>query len=41
MSQLLREHAESQFADELAALQKADTRERPTNWALSPWAVVT
>ncbi|MFZ1493010.1 MAG: AAA family ATPase [Candidatus Competibacter denitrificans] len=41
MSQLLREHAESQFADELDALQKADTRERPTNWALSPWAVVT
>lgn len=41
MSQLLREHAESQFADELAALQKADTRERPANWALSPWAVVT
>jgi MoxR-like ATPase len=41
MSQLLREHAESQFADELDALQKADTRERPANWALSPWAVVT
>ena len=41
MSQLLREHAESQFAEELAALQKADTRERPANWALSPWAVVT
>ena len=41
MSQLLREHAESQFADELAALQQADNRERPANWALSPWAVVT
>lgn len=41
MSQLLREHAESQFAEELAALQKADTRERPANWALSPWAVVS
>lgn len=41
MSQLLRQHAESQFADELAALQQADHRERPANWALSPWAVVT
>ncbi|MBK8182422.1 MAG: AAA family ATPase [Candidatus Competibacteraceae bacterium] len=41
MSQLLREHAESQFAEELKALQKTDSRERPTNWALSPWAVVT
>lgn len=41
MSQLLREHAERQFAEELQALQKADNRERPANWALSPWAVVT
>lgn len=41
MSQILREHAETQFAEELEALKKADTRERPANWALSPWAVVT
>ncbi|HAO32753.1 MAG TPA: ATPase [Candidatus Competibacteraceae bacterium] len=41
MSQLLREHAERQFAEELQALQKADNRERPANWVLSPWAVVT
>jgi MoxR-like ATPase len=36
---LLREHAEQQFADELAALARADTRARPPNWRLSPWAV--
>ena len=41
MSQLLRQHAETQYADELAALIAADERQRPTNWAMSPWAVVT
>jgi MoxR-like ATPase len=41
MSQTLREHAEQLFAEELEALQKQDSRERPANWALSPWAVVT
>ena len=41
MSNLLREHAEGQFAEELAELAKADTRQRPPNWKLSPWAVVT
>lgn len=41
MSEILREHAEAQFAEELEALQKTDTRQRPANWALSPWAVVT
>ena len=38
---VLRAHAEQQFADELAALAAADTRERPPNWRLSPWAVAT
>ncbi|MDQ4096381.1 MAG: AAA family ATPase, partial [Actinomycetota bacterium] len=38
---VLRAHAESQFADELAALAKVDDRPRPPNWRLSPWAVVT
>ena len=38
---LLRQHAEQQFADELAALAKADTKTRPPNWKLSPWAVAT
>lgn len=38
---LLRPHAEQQFADELAALARADDRPRPQRWRLSPWAVVT
>lgn len=36
-----RQPAEVQFAAELAAIAAADTKERPPNWALSPWAVVT
>lgn len=39
MSEALRHHAEQSFAHELDELQKADTRQRPTNWNLSPWAV--
>ncbi|GMU84011.1 MAG: ATPase [Planctomycetota bacterium] len=38
---VLRQHAEQEFAEELAALAKADDRPRPANWKLSPWAVVT
>lgn len=38
---VLRPHAEQEFAHELAALAAADTRERPPNWRLSPWDVVT
>ena len=38
---LLREHAEQQFASELAELEKVDKRHRPPNWRLSPWAVTT
>jgi MoxR-like ATPase len=38
-SSLLREHAERQFAEELSELAKADERQRPPNWRLSPWAV--
>ena len=41
MSNVLRQHAEQQFAEELDQLARADTRERPTNWRLSPWAVAT
>lgn len=37
----LRQHAEQNFAHELDELRKADTRQRPTNWNLSPWAVST
>ncbi len=38
---LLREHAEELFALELAELAKVDNKQRPPNWRLSPWAVVT
>ncbi|MGB4259205.1 MAG: AAA family ATPase, partial [Phycisphaerae bacterium] len=38
---LLRPHAEQLYADELAELAKADDRQRPPNWKLSPWAVKT
>ncbi len=38
-SALLRLHAEQQFAEELAELAKADDRQRPPNWKLSPWAI--
>jgi MoxR-like ATPase len=37
---VLRPHAEAQFAHELAALASADDRIRPPGWLLSPWAVV-
>ena len=40
MTQTLRRHAEEQFAEELENLQKVDQRQRPTNWKMSPWAVV-
>ncbi len=36
-----REPAEQQFHAELAALARGDTRQKPPNWQLSPWAVVT
>jgi MoxR-like ATPase len=36
---LLRQHAEQQYAEELAALARADDRPKPQGWTLSPWAV--
>jgi MoxR-like ATPase len=39
--EILRPHAESVFAAELAALAAVDQYQRPRNWKLSPWAVVT
>lgn len=39
MSNILRQHAEDQFAHELAALKEIDSHQRPPNWVLSPWAV--
>ncbi|NNG20920.1 AAA family ATPase [Naumannella sp. ID2617S] len=40
-AELLRPHAEQQYATELAHLAEVDDRPRPANWRLSPWAVVT
>jgi MoxR-like ATPase len=40
-SSVLRRHAEEQFAHELEALARSDTRPRPPRWKLSPWAVST
>ncbi|WIG58064.1 MAG: hypothetical protein OJF49_000809 [Ktedonobacterales bacterium] len=39
LESVLRQHAEQQFAEELAELVKIDDRQRPPNWKLSPWAV--
>lgn len=41
LNAVLREHAEQQYAEELAELKKIDDRQRPPNWVLSPWAVST
>ncbi len=38
---VLRAHAETAYAGELAALAEADDRPRPPNWRLSPWAVTS
>ncbi len=38
---ILRQHAEQQYAEELAELAREDTRQRPPNWQLSPWAART
>ncbi len=38
---VLRQHAEDQYAEELAELAREDKRQRPPNWVLSPWAVRT
>lgn len=38
---IIRPHAETSYAHELAALAASDENRRPTNWRLSPAAVVT
>lgn len=38
---VLRQHAEQQFAEELEELARVDRQQRPPNWRLSPWAVRT
>jgi len=40
-TEILRAHAEDEYADELAALAAPDDRPRPPQWRLSPWAVAT
>src|SRR5215471_19368955 len=39
MTEILRKHAEEEYAEELEQLDKVDQRTRPQNWKLSPWAV--
>jgi len=41
VNEILRQHAETEHAEELAALARADRRARPPRWRLSPWAVAT
>ncbi len=41
VKQVLRRHAEEQYAEELAALARDDGRPRPPSWRMSPWAVRT
>jgi MoxR-like ATPase len=41
VQEVLRQHAEIQFADELAALAAEDRLSRPPQWKLSPQAVTT
>lgn len=38
---ILRPHAEVAYEKELKRLSKVDTKPKPGNWNLSPWAVVT
>jgi MoxR-like ATPase len=40
-NEVLRPHAEDQYAEELARLAEHDERPRPPGWRLSPWAVTT
>lgn len=38
---IIRPHAEATYAEELTVLAETDKNQRPPNWKLSPWAVVT
>ncbi|MCH2022769.1 MAG: AAA family ATPase [Saprospiraceae bacterium] len=38
---LLKQHAEVEYAKELKAIAKLDNYQKPINWNLSPWSVVT
>ena len=41
MPQIIRQHAEIQFSEEIEAIKKLDTALRPPNWLMSPNGVVT
>src|SRR3982750_3755887 len=41
MANILREHAEQLYAQELEELKKQDEGKRPVNWLLTPQSVVT
>lgn len=41
MSTVLREPAETLYANELAAIARLDDRPKPPSWRLSPWAVAS
>ncbi len=41
LNAVIRQHAEQEYAEELAELQKTDDRRKPPSWKLSPWAVKT
>lgn len=41
IDEIVRQHAENQFAQELEELSRQDNRQRPPSWRLSPWAVST
>ena len=41
MSEIIRAHAEQEYAEELFELERVETRPRPSNWRLSPWSVAT
>src|SRR5688572_10688096 len=41
MTAVLRQHAESQFQEELTELKNNESGSRPTNWNLTPQSVVT
>lgn len=40
-AKVIRQHAEQQYAHEIAALKQHDQKQRPPNWEMSPWAVAT
>jgi MoxR-like ATPase len=41
LDKIIRPHAEDIYSEELKMLSELDTKPRPANWKLSPWAVLT